>query len=124
MRALILFLALAPAAHAAVPQEVVQRLRELVRAEIESQMAAKTGAQCSEEEVFESADRKLALLEQSLGLAYSDKADKYGNLISMFKEKMIRKCCEVSGKGGGRGMGRGMGGGGGGGGGGRRRGGG
>lgn len=102
-------------AHAAeVPQQVLDRLSYVVRAEVEAQMKA-AGACHSEEGVFETAERRLTLLEQSLSTNTANKVDKFDKLIEFFREKMIYKCCQLAGKsqrgggGGGKGRRRGVG---------------
>ncbi len=115
MRWPLIFIFFVIPAKAAIPPDVVSRVRYLIKTEVEIQSRASTGAgMCSEDEIFDSADRKLGLMEQTLTLANLNKGDKFGKLIEFFKEKMITKCCEISGKGRGspaEGGGRGGGGG-------------
>lgn len=123
--AVILLFPIRPAEAAkAVPQSVVDRLRILIRSELDTQMKAASGAQCSEDEAMDTAERNLQALERAMDAIELNKTDKYTNLIAFFKDKMVRKCCELAGKApkaGGRGLGLGIGGGGGGGGRGRGR---
>lgn len=101
MRALILLFCLSAgwSAPAAIPsQALVDHLRTLVRQELDMQVRLKSGAQCSEEDALETADRRVALLEQTLATMPENKSDKYEKLISFFRDKMIKKCCQLSGK--------------------------
>lgn len=99
-----------------IPQQVLDRLSYVVRAEVESQMKA-AGACNSEDGAFEAAERRLTLLEQSLSTNTANRADKFDKLIEFFRAKMIHKCCQLAGKssrgggggGGGRGRKRGLG---------------
>lgn len=126
LTAIVLLLSFGPVEAAQIPAEVQQRLRFLIHSEAESQLRLARLGGCSDGDAFDSAERNLSLLEQTLTLANVGKVDKYNKLIDFFKEKLTRKCCELSGKsigdsgggsklgqGGGRGFGRGRNGGGG-----------
>ncbi len=99
MFTLICFLisAATPVGAKEIPTEVVTRLSYLIRAEAETQLKA-SGSAGSEEAAFETAERKLGLMEQTLTMANSNKADKFDKLIEFFKDKMVHKCCQLAGK--------------------------